>query len=158
MTKHIYQTTSSSCFGVCVAMATNTKFEDLVKSIGHDGEERNYSHDELREYLLQHRLNFKLADYPSDLADGWRYFIEIISNEQKGYTHIVYWDGYKIYDPIQDGPGGMFGWGVVNIYSIFRDITLIHTQQEYRDSRRSPRPEDWLHPPNQSRGYIPPRY
>lgn len=111
-------------------MATGTTFKEVVNSIGHNGEDQDYSHDEIREYLLQHRLNFKLIDYLTNPVEPWSLFISVISNEQKGYTHIVYWDGHELFDPIAKEPGGEIGWGVVAIYSIFKDITKFHTQNE----------------------------
>lgn len=120
MTRHIQQSNSYSCFGVCAAMALDVSFSKVIKIVGHDGSEKNFSPEEIKKFLGFVGQSFrKTTDLPGSLR-GKRLFIEVISNEAEGHTHIIYWDGYYIHDPVKKCSisGGM-GWGVVAIYEFY---------------------------------------
>ena len=118
-TEFITQPNDWSCLACCAAMATHTTLQDVVSFVGHDGAEKGFSWLEIKKYMLFHEVGIKKINSLADNITGQKLFIRVITNENLGFGHVVYWDGFTIYNPYNLKLGGIVGWGVISLYELF---------------------------------------
>ena len=112
MTKVIKQTDKVSCVACVAAMATNTSVSEFRKFFGTKPPPHNdldfykyllsrgyavgvgYAHKETSVFMNRDtglKVHFRLHDYPA--------YVVVKSQRFKAKTHVLYWDGEKIFDP-----------------------------------------------------------
>ncbi len=119
-TELITQPNDWSCLACCAAMATHTTLQDVISFMGHDGREEGFSWLEINKYMLIYKVWVKKINSLPNNITGQELFIHVITNGSMGFGHIVYWDGFTIYNPMNPSPGGIVGWGVISLYKISR--------------------------------------
>jgi len=123
--KRIIQKDTWSCYACVAAMITGKPVEDVFNFLGHDGSgfDEKSSHPEKRrgistieiiQYLSEHRYSLGewavFKDHPINLAhfnsielnliiEGTKAVIIVESQRLKNCHHVIYWDGFHIFDP-----------------------------------------------------------
>ena len=148
MTKRIIQKDTYSCFACVAAMITGETVVDVFNFVGHDGSgfSEKSTHPEkcvgfgwieMLKYLIEHRYtigSWAAFDDPSDISQFSEIHFEIIMNSSSaiievvskrlggGCSHVIYWNGNKIYDP---SPAGKESPSFSD-YGVLKFIPVIH--------------------------------